>query len=68
MPSIKLAEEGNSDWVIKFIQKVTSDQDDTKLYECQLDTVAKIWKETNKDYFTIKEHEHVLYNVGNNNV
>ena len=68
MPSIKLVEEGNSDWVIKFIQKVTSDQDDTKLYECQLYTVAKIWKETNKDYFTIKEHEHDLYNVGNNNV
>jgi len=38
------------------------------LYKCQLDTVDKIWKETNKDYFTIKEHEHDLYNVGNNNV
>ena len=68
MPSIKLVEEGNSDWVIKFIQKVTSDQDDTKLYECQLYTEDKIWKETNKNYFTIKEHEHDLYNVGNNNV
>ena len=68
MPPIKLAEEGNSELVIQFIQKVASDQDNTKLYKCQLDTVAKIWKETNKDYLTIKEHEHDLYNVGNNNV
>ena len=61
MPSIKLAEEGNSDWIIKFIQKVTSDQDDTKLDKCQLDTVAKIWKETNKDYTSLQKNMNMTY-------